>query len=151
MPIEPMPSLNIREKHASEHTARPEFTPYVEGQRALILEDECGAYQGELVWRLAHTRHGIAEITGFGIAEEENRRKGYGSQMLEAAVQDVRAFMQQRGITPRLIYLFTNERNGVARSFYEARGFAYVAGIPGFYENDIACLYVRRLDLEESI
>ena len=136
--------MRISVKHCRDHRGRKAFRPYVNGQHAILLEDDSGDFRGELVWRLAHIGQGIAEITGFGIEEEENRRKGYGSLLLQRAIEDITNFMTE-GIEPRLVYLFSNHKNGVARSFYEARGFEYLVGLPGFYQDDIACIYLRKL------
>ena len=137
--------MRISVKHSRDHRGRKAFRPYVNGQHAILLADDNGDFRGELVWRLANVGQGIAEITGFGIEEEENRRKGYGSLLLQRAIEDITNFMKTEGIEPRLVYLFRNHKSGVARSFYIARGFEYLVGIPGLYRDDIACIYLRKL------
>jgi ribosomal protein S18 acetylase RimI-like enzyme len=142
--------MQVQVKHSRDHQGRREFHPYVDGQHAVVLEDESGCYRGELVWRLANIGQGIAEITGFGIADEANRRKGWGSLLLKTALRDIVSFMVERDIDPRLVYLFANGEDEVAKSFYEAREFRFLARVPGLYQIGTACLYVRNLELEES-
>jgi acetyltransferase len=54
------------------------------------------------------------------------RRKGIAAALMSAAESAAR----QRGI--RLLYLDTSEGPGGAGDFYEALGYAYAGGIPGF-------------------
>lgn len=138
--------MQIKVKHSRDHHGREDFRPYVDGQHAIILEDDSGQYQGELVWRLANIGQGIAEISGFGIAEEENRRKGWGSRLLEAALEDMVVFMREHGIEPRLVYLIAAEETAPAKAFYEARGFRYLTRVAGLYRVGTACLYARNLE-----
>ena len=142
--------MQVQVKHSRDHHGRKEFRPYVDGPHAIVLEGESGCYRGELVWRLANIGQGIAEITGFGIADEANRRKGWGSLLLETALRDIVSFMVKCNIDPRLVYLFANGEDEVAKSFYEARGFRFLARVPDLYRTGTACLYVRNLELEES-
>ncbi|NKB69792.1 MAG: GNAT family N-acetyltransferase [Candidatus Latescibacteria bacterium] len=137
--------VHITVKHSRDHHGREGFRPYVEGQHAVVLEDGDGAFQGELVWRLANIGQGIAEITGMGIADVENRRKGWGSRLLQIAIKDMLAFMRQQKIEPRLVYLLANGQDPVAQAFYEARGFRFLSAVPGLYERGTAWLYARNL------
>jgi ribosomal protein S18 acetylase RimI-like enzyme len=137
--------MHIRTVDARDHQARPDFRPYVDGQHAILLEDHDGSYQGELVWRLANIGQGIAEITGFGIQNAALRRRGWGTQMLQAALEDIRSFMAERGIAHRLVYLFANAESEAAMAFYRARGFRQVSLVPELYGRGQAC--VMALDL----
>ena len=137
--------MHIRVMPSRDHHGREGFRPYVEGQHALVLEDDAGAFQGELVWRLANIGQGIAEITGMGITDVANRRKGWGSRLLQTAIDDIRAFMREQEIEPRLVYLFANGQDPVAQSFYEARGFRFLTEVPDLYARGTAWLYARNL------
>ena len=106
--------MRIRTVHSCDHRGRTEFRPYVDGQHAILLESDDGSFRGELVWRLANIGQGIAEISGFGI-EGSLRRMGWGSRLLDSALQDIRAFMLAHGISPRLVYLFSAEGNRLLR------------------------------------
>ena len=136
--------MRIRTVHSRDHHARSEFRPYVEGQHAILLEDEHGTFQGELVWRLANIGQGLVEITGFGI-EATLRRKGWGSQMLETALDDMQTHLRNGGITPRSVYLFANEQSDEAMGFYRARGFRPLGFMPGLFERGQAVVLARDL------
>ena len=69
MYIDIVPAQN----HIPDH-----YSDYLQGYRAVRLLAEDGTILGELVWRVA-SGHNI-EITEFGIFEEENKRKGWGTQ-----------------------------------------------------------------------
>ena len=142
--------MQVQVKHSRDHHGRREFRPYVDGQHAIVLEDESGCYRGELVWRLANIGQGIAEITGLGLADEADRRQGWGSLLLETALRDIVAFMKKCDIEPRLVYLFAAEESEGAKAFYEARGFRFLTRAPGLYKIGTACLYARNLELEGS-
>ena len=84
--------MRVRVVDSRNHHGRREFRPYVDGQRAVLLEGDDGGHQGELVWRLANIGQGIAEITGFGIDDAAERRRGWGSRMLGNATEDMCRF-----------------------------------------------------------
>ncbi len=69
MYIDIVPAQN----HIPDH-----YSDYLQGYRAVRLLAEDSTILGELVWRVA-SGHNI-EITEFGIFEEENKRKGWGTQ-----------------------------------------------------------------------
>ena len=142
--------LRVRVVHSRDHHGRKEFRPYVDGQHAVLLEGDDGSLQGELVWRLANIGHGIAEISGFGIADPAMRRKGWGTRLLEKALQDIREFMARHGIVPRLVYLFSNEESEAASAFYQARGFRKLSGVPGLYATGTACILARDLTADRA-
>lgn len=138
--------MRIRNVHSRDHHGRSDFRPYVDGQHTILLEGEDGSWQGELVWRMANIGQGIAEISGFGIDDPANWRKGWGTRMLEIALEDIREFMAANGISPRLIYLFSNEGSQPASAFYAARGFRLLSRVPGLYDKGaIACILARDL------
>ena len=95
------------------------------------------------MWRLA-TGHTI-EITEIGLFQGEDRGRGLGTQLLTAAIEDMRSYLRKMGSEMTRIYLFCEAKNEEARGFYEARGFHCEAVLPHFYDDDDAVLYVRPL------
>ncbi len=125
--------------HACDH--QPDhYRDYIDGQRALQLMDSQGRERGELVWRLA-TGHTV-EITELGIYDPQDRRQGWGSKLLEAAMEDMRSFLGQREETLRRVYLFCEAKNVEARAFYEKQGFRLGALLENFYVDGDAALYI---------
>ena len=126
------------QNHMPDH-----YSDYLQGYRAIRLLEEDGTILGELVWRVA-SGHNI-EITEFGIFEAENRRKGWGTQLLEAAFEDMRQYFVKINRPLWKVYLFCEEKNEEGRSFYESRGFRLEAVLKNFWEDGNAAMYSRVL------
>jgi ribosomal protein S18 acetylase RimI-like enzyme len=109
-----------------------DYRRYIDGWRAMRLIDPEGNVRGELVWRYASGNN--VEITEFGIFDQRDRRRGLGSRLLEAGLQDMTDFAQQIRRPIRLVYLFCETRNEPARAFYEAKGFQLCVELPDFYK-----------------
>ncbi|MYB96017.1 GNAT family N-acetyltransferase [Candidatus Poribacteria bacterium] len=90
MYIDIVPARSHRPNHYSD---------YLQGYRALRLLKENGTILGELVWRVV-SGHNI-EITEFGIFDEENKRKGWGTRLLEAAFEDMRQYFVKNAFPDR--------------------------------------------------
>ncbi|HEV2296781.1 MAG TPA: GNAT family N-acetyltransferase [Tepidisphaeraceae bacterium] len=130
---------------AQEH--RPDYyADVLAGHRAVRLVDDSGRTRGELVWRLASGQS--VEITEFGIYDEADRRRGWGSRLLEAGIASMREFFADKPYRLRRVYLFCDAINEPGRRFYEARGFELVTIVPEFYHYCDAAMYVRRMDSE---
>src|SRR5439155_17927793 len=115
---------------AQQH--RPDYYADVfAGYRAVRLVDDGGQTRGELVWRLASGQS--VEITEFGIYDEADRRRGWGTKLLNAGIADIGAFFKDKSYRLRRIYLFCDAINEPGRRFYEARGFKLATVISGFY------------------
>jgi hypothetical protein len=70
---------------------RPEYYADVfAGYKAVRLVDADGRTRGELAWRLATGQ--TVEITEFGIYDEADRRKDWGTRLLEAGIASIRGF-----------------------------------------------------------
>ena len=101
--------LEVDVVHATEHMP-DHYRRYIDGWRAVRLTDAEGGIRGELVWRYA--TGDCVEITEFGIFNEDERRQGLGTRLLEAALRDMQGFAQQIQRPVRLVYLFTEARLG---------------------------------------
>ena len=119
------------------------YSDYLQGYRAVRLLKGNGTILGELVWRVA-SGHNI-EITEFGIFEEENRRKGWGTRLLEAAFEDMRQDFAKINHPLWKVYLFCEENNEEGRGFYESSGFRLEVVLKDFWENGNAVMYSQVL------
>lgn len=124
---------------AREHKP-DEYADVFEGYKAVRMIDDAGRVRGELVWRLASGQ--TVEITEFGIYDEADRRRGWGSQLLEAGIASMRQFFSNKSYKLRRIYLFCDSINEAGRAFYESRGFSVQALLKDFYHYCDAVLYV---------
>lgn len=61
------------------------------------------------------------------IAVNSERRKGYGTKMINTLIESL------KDKAPFHLYLFTRRSNQVARSFYESLGFRVITILPEFY------------------
>lgn len=134
--------VHIEVVHAQNHMPN-DYRDYLEGYRAARLLSEDGAILGELVWRVA-SGHNI-EITEMGIFEGDNRRKGWGTRLLEAAFEDMRQYFSHVEHALWKVFLFCEERNREGRAFYEARGFRLEAVLMDFYSDGNAVMYAQIL------
>ena len=126
------------QNHIPDH-----YSDYLQGYRAVRLLKGNGTILGELVWRVA-SGHNI-EITEFGIFEEENRRKGWGTRLLEAAFEDMRQYFVKIDHPLWKVYLFSEEDNEEGRGFYESSGFRLEVVLKDFWENGNAVMYSQVL------
>jgi len=129
--------------HVRDHIP-DEYRDYLDGQRAIRIIDENSEIRGELVWKLASRWKCTFEIKEFGIFQDSDRRRGWGTILLQAAIDDMKRYI--KCVDPRYkawrIYLFCEERNAIARKFYEVRGFQKEAMLKDFYgSDDNAILY----------
>ena len=126
------------QNHMPDH-----YSDYLQGYRAVRLLKKDSTILGELVWRVA-SGHNI-EITEFGIFEENNRRKGWGTQLLEAAFEDMRQYFVKINRPLWKVYLFCEERNEEGRRFYESRGFRLEVVLKDFWADGNAVMYSQVL------
>ena len=130
---------------AREHKP-DEYADVFDGYRAIRMIDDAERLRGELVWRLASGQ--TVEITEFGIYDEAGRRRGWGSQLLEAGIASVRQFFGSKPYRLRRIYLFCDSINDAGRAFYESCGFSMQAQLKDFYQYCDAVLYVRNAEAD---
>jgi ribosomal protein S18 acetylase RimI-like enzyme len=128
---------------ASTHR-REEYAVDFEGHRAVQLIDEAGRMRGEMIWRLATGR--TVEVTEFGIFDPADRRRGYGTRLLKAGLDDIRQFFSEKDLRLRRVYLFCDAINEPGRSFWESRGFRLASVLPGFYHYCDVALYIRNVE-----
>ena len=121
------------------------YSDYLQGYQAVRLLEEDGTILGELVWRVV-SGHNI-EITEFGIFEEENKRKGWGTRLLEAAFEDMRQYFGKINHPLWKVYLFCEENNEEGHGFYESRGFRLEVVLKDFYPDGNAVMYSQVLKL----
>ena len=121
------------------------YSDYLQGYRAVRLLKEDGTILGELIWRVGSGYN--IEITEFGIFAEKNKRQGWGTQLLEAAFEDMCQYFLKINHSLWKVYLFCEETNQEARGFYEARGFQLETVLKDFHPDGDAVMYSRVLKI----
>jgi ribosomal protein S18 acetylase RimI-like enzyme len=87
---------------------------------------------------------GVVEMTSIGV-NESHRRKGIASKLVEGMIDEVTQYFTQRGYSFRVILLFMESKNEVARRFYSSLGFKEDATIAALYPNDDGSIWTRHL------
>ena len=109
----------------------------------LALEDNelCGT----LTW---DTRggydDGVVEIIGLGV-NGDYQRQGIASKLVNYFVEEASNFYSTRGYTLRVVILFMEHGNEVARKFYSNLGFTEDARIPKLYPNDDGVIWTKHI------
>lgn len=87
---------------------------------------------------------GVIEIIGLGV-NEGFKRQGIGTQLIDTMIEDAAQFYKNSGHSLRVVILFMERSNEIARKFYKANRFKEVANIPSLYPNDDASIWTRHL------
>jgi ribosomal protein S18 acetylase RimI-like enzyme len=110
----------------------------------LCLDDKklCGSISWETRGGLDD---GVAEVVGMGV-RSTYRRKGIGTKLIGETIKQLRASFLAAGSRLRILYLFMERSNEIARAFYQRLGFVESAMIPGMYPHEDAAVLVLRLE-----
>ena len=103
---------------------------------------------GKMLWYVKENPNdGVVEFEELYVFEEY-RRKGIGTELVKYSIKAVRKHFNNLEIDPRRIYLFTSEKNQIARRLYQKFGFKYIANLGHLYsENENELFYM--LDLSK--
>lgn len=107
----------------------------------LALQD--GQLCGTLTWdRRGGYDDGVVEIIGLGV-NERFRRQGVAKKLVNYFIQETSKFYSEKGYSLRVIMLFMEGRNDIARKFYSNLGFIDVAKIPKLYPHDDGVIWTK--------
>jgi ribosomal protein S18 acetylase RimI-like enzyme len=87
---------------------------------------------------------GVAEVVGMGV-RPIYRRKGIGTKLIGETIKQLRASFLAAGSRLRILYLFMEKSNEIAREFYQRLGFVEAAAISGMYPHEDAAIFVLRI------
>ena len=114
----------------------------VERNRTIICLQE-GIVSGSISWeRRGGMEDGVAELTSLGVGKKY-QRGGIARILVNKLIDEVTEFYENAGHKLRIIYLFMEKDNGVARAFYKHMKFKEVATIPRLYPHDDASIWVH--------
>jgi ribosomal protein S18 acetylase RimI-like enzyme len=109
----------------------------------LALED--GKLCGTLTW---DTRggydDGVVELIGLGV-KKKFQRQGVARRLVNYFIEKASKFYSIRGYSLRVIILFMEDQNEIARKFYSNLGFTEDARIPKLYPHDDGIIWTRHL------
>jgi len=87
---------------------------------------------------------GVVEIIGLGV-NEEYKRHGVATKLLDYFIQEVSKFYSEKGYSLRVILVFMESANEVARKSYSHLGFDEVARIPNLYPGDDGVIWTKHI------
>ena len=87
---------------------------------------------------------GVVEMTSIGV-NTSHRRKGIASKLVKRMIEDATQYYVNKGYGLRVIMLFMESKNEVARSFYSSLGFKENATIQELYPTDDGSIWTRHL------
>ncbi len=110
-----------------------------------ILAFKEGEFCGNLTW---DTRggydDGVVEIIGLGV-NERFQRQGVARGLVNYFTQEASNFYSSRGYVLRVIILFMEDENEVARKFYSNVGFTEAARISKLYPHDDGIIWTKHI------
>lgn len=87
---------------------------------------------------------GVAEIIGLGV-NEKFKRQGIAKKLVNYFIQETSKFYSEKGYSLRVVLLFMEGTNDVARKFYSNLGFDEAARIPKLYPQDDGVIWTKHL------
>lgn len=87
---------------------------------------------------------GVIELVSIGVINTFKRR-GIATKLIESLIDKASEFYTSRGYRLRVILLFMERKNEVARKFYKKLGFSEVSKVPGLYPQDDGVIWIRHL------
>jgi ribosomal protein S18 acetylase RimI-like enzyme len=85
---------------------------------------------------------GVVEMTSIGV-NASYQRQGVASKLVERMIEEATDYFTQRGHGLRVIILFMERMNEVARKFYSSLDFKEEASITGLYPTDDGSIWTR--------
>ncbi|MFX1560643.1 MAG: GNAT family N-acetyltransferase [Promethearchaeota archaeon] len=87
---------------------------------------------------------GVVEIIGLGV-NKAFRHQGIATRLVNDMIEEATQFYLSKGYSLRVVLLFMEQSNDIARKFYSANRFKEVALIEALYPNDDASIWTRHL------
>ena len=87
---------------------------------------------------------GVVEMIGLGV-NEGFKRQGIASKLVDAMIEEATQLFSDKGYSLRVVLLFMEQTNEIARKFYSASRFKEVATIPSLYPQDDASIWTLHL------
>jgi len=85
---------------------------------------------------------GVVEIVTLGI-NPKFQRQGIARELLLKLISQAKIYFSEARYKLRVLYLFMERNNKVARKFYEFMGFREISLIPAFYPHDDATIWIK--------
>ena len=87
---------------------------------------------------------GVVEIIGLGV-KEHFKRQGIATNLVNLMIEEASKLYSKQGYNLRVILLFMEKGNEIARKFYSANRFKETSVIPSLYPHGDASIWTRHL------
>lgn len=137
---------SIYKKQVEDHTERARrFADELVFRYKTILaikdDDVCGTVTWEPKGGLDD---GVVEMIALGV-NEGFRRQGIATRLVDTMIKESSQFYTDAGYTLRVVLLFMEKQNEIARKFYTKNKFKEVAVIPSLYPHNDASIWTRQI------
>jgi ribosomal protein S18 acetylase RimI-like enzyme len=130
------------ENHAERATTFAEN--FIDHFKTMLATQE-GQLCGTLTW---DTRggldDGVVELIGLGV-NEKFQRQGVAKKLVNYFIEEASKFYSDKGYSLRVVLLFMEGANEVARKFYSNLGFTEDARIPKLYPHDDGVIWTKHI------
>ncbi|MHA2222992.1 MAG: N-acetyltransferase family protein [Candidatus Thorarchaeota archaeon] len=133
-------------KEIEDHVSRArKFAEDLVQRYKTLLAIQDDTIYGTVTWeRRGGLDDGVAEIIGLGV-NERFKRQGIATRLVDVMIDDANKFFEGEGYSLRVIVLFMERTNEIARKFYSAIKFKEVGTVPSLYPQDDASIWTRHL------
>ena len=87
---------------------------------------------------------GVVELVSIGV-NSEYQRQNVATSLVESMTREATQYYSEKGYSLRVILLFMEKQNEVARKFYTSLEFVEAAVITALYPNDDGSIWTRHL------
>ncbi|MFW9806560.1 MAG: GNAT family N-acetyltransferase [Candidatus Thorarchaeota archaeon] len=87
---------------------------------------------------------GVVEMIGLGV-NEGFRRQGIATRLVDTMIEESSQFYVDAGYSLRVVLLFMEKQNEIARKFYTKNKFKEITVIPSLYPHDDASIWTRQI------
>ncbi len=110
-----------------------------------LLAFQDGKLAGSITWDIrGGYDDGVIELISIGV-NKSFQRQGIAQQLVQTLIDEATGVYEGQGYTLRVIILFMEKENEIARKFYWKQGFSEVATLPGLYPHDDGVIWIRHL------
>jgi ribosomal protein S18 acetylase RimI-like enzyme len=110
-----------------------------------IVAKQAAKPVGELRWTTLARQPGVTQLLQAEVIPDR-RRSGIGTRLLDAAVDQMLAYMDRTGAPLRRAVTLVNQPEVIARAWLQRRGFVHVKTLEDLDEHEDVLVMVRTFD-----
>jgi ribosomal protein S18 acetylase RimI-like enzyme len=107
---------------------------------------EAGKTVGRAIWHTPEGREGVVQLVELRV-DPSQRRRGLGSQLIQAVSQQIAALHKLRRVPARRLWVCIEQKTQViARAFLTRHGFHHVSTTENLLKDQDALVYIKAFD-----